>query len=379
MSRRMNMVLTRTALDTSEWEAILDGHPDATVFHSSAWLQFLAASQGAEPVIAVIKLDGRPCGYFVGAIVRRFGVRILGSPLPGWVTPYMGMLLEEGADRRASAEALAQFAFNELGCLHLELDDPRLVPEQMAGSQYAVEPWVTYVVDLRPPEEEILAKMSSHRRQYIRRAIRRGMSAEVVTDISFADEYFRQLGDVFARQGLRPAHDVELVRDLIRCLQPSGQLLMLRVRGADGSSIATMLTVGRGRLAVAWGAALLRGHSDEHPMELLWWESMRSWRARGAASFDMNGRADYGRGDYKAKYGGTAVAAARFYRSRFAVLRAGRETVRRTVRARQAILGHFDRPRFRAAPTDADLADWPRIAPHVAGRMAEATRSRLIR
>ena len=357
MSRRTEMILERAALDASEWEAILDGHADAMVFHSSAWLQFVAASQRAEPVIAVVKLDGRTCGYFVGAVVRRFGVRILGSPLPGWVTPYMGFLLEAGVDRRAAAEALVRFAFNDLGCLHVELNDPRLVPEQMTGSQYAVEPWVTYLVDLRPPEEEILARMSSHRRQYIRRAIRRGMSAEVVTDIDFADEYFRQVGDVFTRQRLRPAYDVELVRHLIRCVQPSGQLLMLRVRDGDGSSIATMLSVGRGQTAIAWGTALLRAHSGEHPMELLWWESMRAWRARGATSFDMNGRVDYGGGDYKAKYGGAAVGAGRFYRSRYAVLRAGRETVRRGVRARQAILGHFDRSRLQAAPTDADDAD----------------------
>jgi hypothetical protein len=357
MSRRTDVTLEHAALNASEWEAILDGHPDATVFHSSAWLEFLAASQGAVPVIAFVKLEGRPCGYFVGAIVRRFGIRILGSPLPGWVTPYMGFLLKAGVDRRAAAEALVRFAFNDLGCLHVELDDARLAPERMAGSVYAVEPWVTYLVDVRPPEEEILAKMSSHRRQYIRRAIRRGLIAEVSTDISFADEYYAQLSDVFARQGLRPAHDLGLVRHLIRCLQPSGQLLMLRVRGTDGSSIATMLSVGRGPLAVAWGAALLRAHSDEHPMELLWWESMRAWRGRGATSFDMNGRADYGRGDYKAKYGGTAIEAARFYRSRYAVLRVGRETLRRSVRARQAILGHFDRSRRGAAPPDADHAD----------------------
>jgi len=81
------MILQCAALDASELEAILDGHADATVFHSSAGLQFVAASQRAEPVMAVVKLDGRPCGYFVGAVVRRFGVRILGSPLPGWVTP----------------------------------------------------------------------------------------------------------------------------------------------------------------------------------------------------------------------------------------------------------------------------------------------------
>jgi hypothetical protein len=52
----------------------------------------------------------------------------------------MGFLLEDGVDRRAAAEALVWFAFNDLGCLHVELNDRRLAPEQMTGSQYAVEP-----------------------------------------------------------------------------------------------------------------------------------------------------------------------------------------------------------------------------------------------
>ena len=218
----------------------------------------------------------------------------------------------------------------------------------MTGSHYSVEPWVTYLVDLRPTEDEILAKMSSHRRQYIRRALRRGTGVEIATDIGFADEYYGQLRDVFARQGLTPAHDVNTIRHLIRCLQPSGQLLMLRVRGPDESSIASMLSVGRGETAVAWGAALLREHADQHPMELLWWETMRRWRERGATCFDLNGRADYGRGDYKARYGGVAVATARFFRSRYAGMRFGREAVRRSVRTRQAVLGRRDRRRLTA-------------------------------
>jgi uncharacterized glyoxalase superfamily protein PhnB len=354
MGQVSGVVIERVSLGAPEWEAILDRHPEASVFHSSAWLEFLRASQGAEPIVAAVRIDGRSCGYFVGAVVRRLGLRILGSPMPGWVTPYMGFLLDEGVDREAVAEALEGFAFRTLGCAHLEFDDSKLAFGDGRGSRYAAEAWVTYVVDLRASEDEILGKMTSHRRQYIRRAMRRGLMVEEVTDTAFADEYYAQLRDVFGRQGLRPAHSVELVRQLIRCVQPSGQLLMLRARDPDGTSIGTMLSVGRGRSAIAWGAAMLREHADEHPMEVLWWESMRAWRSRGALSFDMNGRADYGRGDYKAKYGGAAVESARYYRSRYALLRAGRETVRRAVRARQAILGSLDRSHVQGSSSGAN-------------------------
>src|SRR5215210_468891 len=112
----MGLVIERLPYDPVSWEATLVGYPDAEVFHSPGWLDFLGASQGAEPVIAVVRDDGRVSGHFVGAIVRRFGIRILGSPLRGWGTQSMGFLLEPGVDRAKAVDALLRFAFRELGC-----------------------------------------------------------------------------------------------------------------------------------------------------------------------------------------------------------------------------------------------------------------------
>ena len=39
--------------------------------------------------------------------MSRFGVRILGSPFPGWTTLSMGFNLREGVSRRAATEARA--------------------------------------------------------------------------------------------------------------------------------------------------------------------------------------------------------------------------------------------------------------------------------
>src|SRR6478752_5815053 len=150
------VVLERVAYEPAAWEATLRQYRDAEVFHSPEWLSFLATSHGAEPVIAVVRDHGRPIGHFVGAIVRRYGVKILGSPLRGWGTESMGFLLDAGADRRAAAEALIPFAFEELGCSHVELSDRWLTGEQMAGSGFLVEVGRTFLVDLERSEQEIL-------------------------------------------------------------------------------------------------------------------------------------------------------------------------------------------------------------------------------
>lgn len=316
--------------DAHAWDAIVASHEDAEVFHTAEWLDFLRTSQGAEPVIATVRVDGHAAGHFVGAIVQRLGLRILGSPLRGWATESMGFLLAPGVDRRAVAEALVPFAFHELGCLHVELSDRQLTSAQMTGSTFRQELGQTYRLDLRPPEEEVLSGIRRTTRQEIRKAIRAGLRAEIATDDRFADEFFGYLTAAFARQGLAPTYGIERVRRLIRTLQPSGQLLLLRVLAPDGRTIGTGISVGRGRTAYAWGMAFDRRDEQHHAIELLWWETIRYWRSRGALVFDFGGG-----GEYKAKYGGDRLEIAHLHRSRWAVLQIGRSTVRQLVRLTQ--------------------------------------------
>ena len=60
------------------WQA-LDRFDDRVVFQTREWLNFIAESQRATPVVAEIRDDDTVAGYFSGLVVRKFGVRILGS------------------------------------------------------------------------------------------------------------------------------------------------------------------------------------------------------------------------------------------------------------------------------------------------------------
>jgi CelD/BcsL family acetyltransferase involved in cellulose biosynthesis len=325
-------VLTRIGYDPDAWGTIVASHHEAEVFHSVEWLAFLHASQGAEPVIAVVRANGVPIGYFVGAIVRRFGIRILGSPLRGWTTTNMGFLLDPGADRRAAAEALVAFAFGELGCHHVELSDRYLTSENMTGATLLHEAGPGFRLDLQQTEDQILRGMRRTTRQEIGKAVRAGLRVEVGPDERFAMDYYRFLTAVFARQGLAPTYGIERVRDLLHSLGASGQLLALRVIAPDGRTIGTGISVGRGSIAYAWGMAFDREDQEHHAIELLWWESIRYWKSRGALTFEFGGG-----GEYKAKYGCTPIETVHFHRSRWAVMGAGRSAVRRWVHLAQVI------------------------------------------
>ena len=224
----MALSLRPIAAAGRDWER-MDAFPDRVLFQTRAWLDFLAATQGAEPVVAAVAEDGEDVGYFTGAIIRRFGIRILGSPFPGWTTESMGFNLREGVDRRAAAAALIPFAWT-LRCAHVELKDRRLAAPDVGAIGFASEPTLTFEMDVSDDESAILGRMSSACRRALRRGVKVGVTVEQAAGTAFADEYHAQLVEVFGRQSLVPTYGVERVRTLISCLEPTGRLLLLRAR-----------------------------------------------------------------------------------------------------------------------------------------------------
>src|SRR5947209_13678336 len=144
----------RLALDDCDW-ARMDAMPDRVLFQTRAWLEFVARTQDAEPVVARLRREGEAIGFFTGLIVRRYGITILGSPFPGWTTTSMGFNLVDGVDRWAATEALIRFAFRDLGCLHLELKDRYLTLPAPSHLRLASSPQQTFEVDLAADEEVI--------------------------------------------------------------------------------------------------------------------------------------------------------------------------------------------------------------------------------
>lgn len=325
--------LERVELGDVDWAA-LDGSPDRLLFQTPEWVQFIARSQRAEPVVARV-CDGRePVGYFTGLIVRRCGMRILGSPFPGWTTDYMGFNLDPAVDRRAAAAALLPFAFGAMRCVHVELKDRYLAEASLSGLDYTSGRTMTFEVDLTADEPELLARMSSACRRAIRKAEKGGVQVDIVADECFAAEYYHQLRDVFAKQSLVPTYREERVRELIRCLGPTGRLLLLRALAPDGRCIATALFPAAHGTAYFWGGASLRPDQILRPNELLFWTAMKYWKARGMTTLDCGGA-----GEYKRKYGGQELWVPWYRSSRYPGLPALRDAAKAATDWRQRRTG----------------------------------------
>src|SRR6266496_5835926 len=215
------------------WE-FLDGFADRTVFQTRDWLNFVAETQRAAPVIAELQQDGKVVGFFSGLTFSRLGIKVLGSSFPGWTTPYMGFNLLPGTSRGVALAALEHMAWNDLTCLHLEVSDPYFSVEDGQALGFTCEFYTSYRTDLRKSEEEIFKSMDCACRRCIRKAEKSGVMIEEAHDLTFADEYYEQLKDVFARQGLVPTYKLGRVRALVKYLEPTGRLLLLRARDPQG-------------------------------------------------------------------------------------------------------------------------------------------------
>jgi CelD/BcsL family acetyltransferase involved in cellulose biosynthesis len=309
-----------------------------TIYQTTDWLAFLSDTQNGELVWAAVKESGKTIGLFAGLIVRKFGLRVLGSPFPGWSTDYMGLVLPPEVKRGPVLRALIDFAFRQLGCVHLEMMGRHITEEDLRGLDVQYKPYRSFEIDLGRQETELFGNMTSACRRCIRKAHKEGVLIEEAHDLQFADDYYGQLRDVFAKQWLVPPYGVERVRRLIRHLHPTGHLLLLRARDRGGRCIATGIFPHMNGVMYFWGGASWRQSQSLRPNEVLQWHAMQIGKRKGIRIYDMGGD-----GDYKRKYGGYEITVPWFRKSKYPWVRYAREMAERTHAVGRRCLGRYDR------------------------------------
>lgn len=317
------------------WER-LDAFPDRVVFQTREWLNFISETQNAKIIVAEIRRGGNLAGYFSGLQLRKFGVRTLGSPFPGWATPYIGFNLLPGFSRSEALHGLRQWAFQELRCLHFEACDWGFRNETIDAGDMDAMPYESYSSDLTKTEEELFNAMESACRRCIRKAEKTGVTIEHACDDAFAGEYYEQLQDVFAKQGRLPTYDLKRVQSLVRNLGSTDRVLLVRARNPEGRSIATGIYPGMNEVAYFWGNASWRTEQHLRPNETLHWYAMRYWKNRGAKVFDWGGG-----GAYKEKYGVEPLSVPGFYKSKYRLITVARNEARALYYRSQRLIGRL--------------------------------------
>jgi hypothetical protein len=313
----------------------LDEFNDRTIFQTLSWLNFLVDSQDVQPILAKICFDNSIIGYFTCCLFKKFGLKILGSPFKGWTTSYMGFNFSDANYRRQALQVLPTFVFNELGCIHAEIIDPHLNDNDFSNLGYNINYFHNLEIDLTKNEDYLFSKMHKKScRWCIRKAENLGVTIEIAEPQDFADTYYSQLKDVFAKQGLVPTYGIDRVHKLIKHIYPTGNLLLLKALSPNGKCIATGIFPAFNDTMYFWGAASWRQFQKYRPNEILIWHAMKYWKSRDVLKFDMGGFAEY-----KRKYGGQEIFIPRLMISRFKYLSTIRNIAQLSWKTKQKLLG----------------------------------------
>jgi hypothetical protein len=215
-----------------------------------------------------------------------------------------------------------------------------------------VEFYTSYRTDLTKPENDLFNAMDSACRRCVRKAEKSGVVIEEAHDDAFADEYYTQLKDVFAKQGLVPTYDVDRVRALVRNLASSDRVLLVRARDPEGRCIASGIFPGYNRIAEFWGNASFRSGQVFRPNEAIHWYAMRYWKRRGVAIYDWGGE-----GTYKEKYGCVVHQVPWFTKSRYKVLGTLRGEAKKMFSRKQRLTAWLQESRGRSEPEQSSITE----------------------
>lgn len=327
--------LIRLASRPADWDLLIKNYEQKTLFHESCWLDHITDIHPRSRIdYFVIRDGGADLGYFCAQRIRKFGLPIYGSPLPGTGTNYMGPLCQVDTDKRALIEAIVH-ACRRSGAAHLELSAAWLSDELAAATRLSVDRRLTHLVPLPETEQEAWGCIKSTARNRVKKAMREGLIAEITSDPAVIDQFFEQLCEVFGKQGMAPPYGIERPRSLFQRLTAANRLLAVRVRH-DDEVMAAGLFPYDDRCIYFWGAGSWIKFQHLCPNELLQWTVIRCAVERGIPTYDMCG----GESRFKDKFGGSDVSYNLYSRSLIPLLSPARQAYKQF---------HWWRLRFRGA------------------------------
>ncbi len=292
--------------ELDQWNDVLLRFPQHTVFHRRQWLEMLMADHGLKPVLLHVESDGALVAAWPSMSMRKGPLRILGSPLPGWSTAYMGPLFTPEADVPACLDVMLQSRWMKrnafFACKTLDVDfDIDMQPFDFTATM----DFETYLVDLAQDEEQLWSNMKGECRTRVRKA--RKLEVEIVEDTerSFADDYWAMCEETFANSGIQPTHSRQFIFEMWDRLYADGSLLVLSAR-LGGKRIGTLVLPYDGHTMYYWGGASFLEHRKIPAHNLLHWEAMCRAKALGLRYYDFVSTCG-GPGRFKKTFGGDAV------------------------------------------------------------------------
>ena len=283
-------IVAADAADRADWDAYVNAHPQATVFHRYAWREVLQEGLGYEPEYLMAKEDGRVRGVLPLMCVRSrlYGTTLVSLPFCAYGGP-----LADDAQALQALDEHAQALARERRAKYVEYrflgESPLQAPTQ--------DLYQTFTKAV-PENIGELAAVPQKRRSLLRKAQALGLGVSVDQDV---DAFFELYADNAHAHGT-PALPKRFFRVLCQKLGDTADILI--VRDAQGRPLSGMLNYHFRDRLLAYFAGENDGARSTYANDFKCWQLQVHARRSGRAVLDY-GRSKAGTGsmDFKKLWG----------------------------------------------------------------------------
>lgn len=270
----------------TEWDALVARFPLRTVFHTLGWLEVIRESRGVRVVLARADQGDACVGVWPWLWLRKGPLRVVGSPLPGWATAYMGPLFAPRADRTRVMEAMARsrlFGRPAYSAVRVMDEDGELDLSPLGFTRQ--RRFETYLIDLTRTEEELWKNLKSECRSRIRKSQKQGVEIVVERDAAYLDDVWEISRDVFSRSEIQPPFDRAFLQRVHDHLFPH-RLCVMTARH-EGRRVGMLAIPHDDRVAMYWAGGSFTSAQSLAPNNQLHWEAFLECKRRGLSAYDF--------------------------------------------------------------------------------------------
>jgi len=265
------------------WADLVDEHPQASIFHSPAWLTALQRTYGYQPMALTLTPPQEELTNgiaFARVASRLTGTRLVSLPFADHCQPLT-------QDARQTAELTTYAGKMQRGYKYIELRPHEACECALPGFGVSAQ-YLLHTLDLTPDLEQMFGRFHpSCLQRRIRHAERMNLAYEESRSESALADFYKLQVMTRARHNLPPQPTTwfENLRNSF------GDRFTVHTVCADGKPIASMITLRHNSvLTYKYGAS----DASQHRLggvALLFWRTIQSAKANGVTKMDL-GRSD---------------------------------------------------------------------------------------
>ena len=254
-------------LADSQWDADVAQHPDATVFHTSAWTRVLTSTYRHQPMYLRCTRDGKlkalvPLMHVNSILTGRRGICL---PFSDFCAP----LLFPNCPSEVVADVLLRVA-RERKWKHVEI--------RSGGTFYpdigvSVSFW-SHKLDLRSGVDALFAGLKSSVRRALRKAERSDLRLDITCSQESMDIFYHLQAETRRRHGL-PPQPLKFFRKIYQEVLKPGHGFIIVARTSAGQPVCAMVYFRYGKSALYKFGASDKAFQEHRPNNLVMWAAIQ--------------------------------------------------------------------------------------------------------